>query len=72
MQVAPIPGLDDDVNLIRQQTAEIVDKHIIPNENALRSGGGETRKKLYQDLQRRAKQAGSRALRAARSRPRIT
>ena len=58
MQVAPIPGLDDEVNLIRQQTAEIVDKHIIPNENALRYGGGETRKKLYQDLQRRAKQAG--------------
>ena len=58
MQVAPIPGLDDEVNLIRQQTAEIVDKHIIPNENALRYGGGETNTKLYRDLQRRVKQAG--------------
>ena len=58
MQVAPIPGLDDEVNLIRQQTAEIVDKHIIPNENALRYGGGETKTKLYRDLQRRVKQAG--------------
>ncbi len=36
MQVAPIPTLDDETNQIRMMTAEVVGKHIIPNEHFLR------------------------------------
>ncbi len=36
MQVAPIPTLDDETNQIRQLTAEIVAREIIPNEHFLR------------------------------------
>jgi acyl-CoA dehydrogenase len=58
MQVSPIPTLDDETNLIRQQTAEIVANHIIPNENKLRFGSREDKIKTYGDVVRRVKQAG--------------
>ncbi len=58
MQVSPIPTLDDETNLIRQQTAEIVANHIIPNENTLRFGSREDKIKTYTDIVRRVKQAG--------------
>ena len=58
MQVSPIPTLDDETNLIRQQTAEIVANHIIPNENTLRYGSREDKIKTYTDVVRRVKQAG--------------
>ncbi|MBW2389478.1 MAG: acyl-CoA dehydrogenase, partial [Deltaproteobacteria bacterium] len=35
MQISPIPTLDDETNQIRSMTAEIVAKHIIPNEHQL-------------------------------------
>jgi acyl-CoA dehydrogenase len=36
MQIAPIPTLDDETNQLRQLTAEIVAREIIPNEHFLR------------------------------------
>ena len=46
MQIAPIPTLDDETNQIRLLTAEIVAKHIIPNEHFLmRRGDPETGKR---------------------------
>jgi len=41
MQIAPIPGLDEEINDIRLRTAEIVDREIIPAEPALYKGGAE-------------------------------
>lgn len=41
MQVAPIPGLPDEVNDIRLMTAEVVNEHIIPAEPVLFRGGRE-------------------------------
>ena len=41
MQIAPIPGLDEEINDIRLRTAEIVDKEIIPAEPTLYKGGAE-------------------------------
>ena len=35
LAVAPIPGLSDEVNQIRLDTASIVSEHIIPNEEIL-------------------------------------
>ena len=35
MNVKPVPTLDDEVNEIRLATAEIVNKHILPNEEKL-------------------------------------
>jgi acyl-CoA dehydrogenase len=43
VQVAPIPGIADEINDIRARTAEIVDKDIIPNENLLRTGSAEAK-----------------------------
>jgi acyl-CoA dehydrogenase len=40
MQVAPIPTLDAETNQIRQVTAEIVAREIIPNEHFLRQRDG--------------------------------
>jgi acyl-CoA dehydrogenase len=58
MQVAPVTGLGDEINEIRLRTAEIVTKEIIPNENSLRFGSGETQRKLYRGIQEKVKQAG--------------
>jgi acyl-CoA dehydrogenase len=58
MQVSPIPTLDEETNLIRQQTAEIVANHIIPNENTLRYGSRDDKIKTYAEIVRRVKQAG--------------
>ncbi len=58
MQVAPVTGLGDEINEIRLRTADIVTKEIIPNENALRFGGGENQRKLYRGIQEKVKQAG--------------
>jgi acyl-CoA dehydrogenase len=58
MQVSPIPTLDEETNLIRQQTADIVANHIIPNENTLRYGSREARVKVFADIVRRVKEAG--------------
>ena len=35
MQVAPIPGLDPEINEVRTGTANIVNRYIIPNEERL-------------------------------------
>jgi acyl-CoA dehydrogenase len=58
MQIAPVTGLGDEINQIRQSTAEIVTKEIIPNENTLRYADPEKRKGLYRRIQAVVKQAG--------------
>jgi acyl-CoA dehydrogenase len=57
MQVAPIPGLPDEINYIRSRTARIVDREVIPNEPRLRERG-EERQELYRSLQERVKAEG--------------
>ena len=57
MQVAPIPGLADDINDIRARTADIVDKDIIPNENLLRTGSAEARQ-LRDEVRNKVKAEG--------------
>jgi len=57
MQVAPIPGLTDEINDIRLRTAAIVDGEIIPNEQWLRERGN-GRQQPYRDLQQRVKDEG--------------
>ena len=50
LSVAPIPSLDEDINKIRLDTAEIVGEHIIPNEDRLGTAGAE-RDTLVHELQ---------------------
>lgn len=57
MQIAPIPGLDDEINDIRQRTAAIVDESIIPNENLLRTPTPEAHE-LRVDIRKRVKAEG--------------
>jgi acyl-CoA dehydrogenase len=57
MQVAPIPGVSDDINDIRGRTAKIVANEIIPNENLLRTGSAEARQ-LRDDIRNRVKAEG--------------
>jgi acyl-CoA dehydrogenase len=66
MNVQPIPSLDDRVNQIRLTTAEIINKEILPNENALwrsrADGATDQERKRARDLrdkiQEKVKQAG--------------
>jgi acyl-CoA dehydrogenase len=67
MNVQPIPALDDRINEIRELTAKIVNKEILPNENALwswrRDGAvDESRRSaahaLRETIRARVKQAG--------------
>lgn len=52
LTVQPIPNLSDEVNQVRLDTAEIVGKRIIPNEQLIaeRWSGNEDGKKLWQDI----------------------
>ena len=57
MQAAPIPTLDDETNQIRLETADIVAKHIIPNEHFLRRRDKDTPKR-WGDLMNMVKERG--------------
>jgi acyl-CoA dehydrogenase len=67
MNVQPIPTLDARINEIRLATAEIVNQHILPNENKLwafrRSAEGDTAERdesraMRREVQQRVKKAG--------------
>jgi acyl-CoA dehydrogenase len=58
MQIAPIPTLDDETNQIRLLTAEIVAKHIIPNEHFLVRRGDPDTPKRWADLIAMVKERG--------------
>jgi acyl-CoA dehydrogenase len=58
MQIAPIPTLDDETNQIRLMTAEIVAKHIIPNEHFLVRRGDPDTPKRWADLIAMVKERG--------------
>jgi acyl-CoA dehydrogenase len=57
MQVAPIPTLDDETNQIRLLTADIVTELIIPSENLLWRGGGNSRK-IRNEIRERVQKTG--------------
>jgi acyl-CoA dehydrogenase len=58
MQIAPIPTLDDETNQIRLLTAEIVAKHIIPNEHFLMRRGDPDTGKRWAELIALVKERG--------------
>jgi acyl-CoA dehydrogenase len=58
MQIAPIPTLDDETNQIRLLTAEIVAKHIIPNEHFLMRRGDPEVGKRWAELMAMVKERG--------------
>jgi acyl-CoA dehydrogenase len=67
MNVQPIPALDDRINEIRELTAKIVNKEILPNENALwswrRDGAADESRRsaalaLRETIKAKVKQAG--------------
>ncbi len=58
MQIAPIPTLDDETNQIRLLTAEIVAKHIIPNEHFLMRRGDPDTGKRWAELIAMVKERG--------------
>jgi acyl-CoA dehydrogenase len=58
MQIAPIPTLDDETNQIRLMTAEIVAKHIIPNEHFLVRRGDPDTPKRWAELIAMVKERG--------------
>jgi len=58
MQIAPIPTLDDETNQIRLMTAEIVAKHIIPNEHFLMRRGDPDTGKRWAELIAMVKERG--------------
>ena len=67
MNVKPVPALDDEVNEIRLATAEIVNKHVLPNEaklwaqsvdgSAASESAIEEAKALRRDIQETVKKA---------------
>ncbi len=54
MEIKPIPTLSEDVNDIRNRTANIVAEHIIPNEKDIYSGGDKS-KSLREDIRQEVK-----------------
>jgi len=58
VQIAPIPTLDDETNQIRLMTAEIVAKHIIPNEHFLTRRGDPDTARRWADLIQMVKERG--------------
>jgi acyl-CoA dehydrogenase len=57
MQVAPIPGLDPEINDVRTGTANIVNRYIIPNEERLHWDHPD-RSRLAHEVQEAVKKAG--------------
>jgi len=58
MQVAPIPGLDSEINDVRLATANIVTRYVIPNEDRLGDWESPGRPELFRELQENVKKAG--------------
>ncbi len=58
MQVAPIPGLDPEINDVRLATANIVNRYIIPNEDRLRDWSSPETQRLRHEAQDAVKKAG--------------
>ncbi|MCZ2110596.1 MAG: acyl-CoA dehydrogenase family protein [Dehalococcoidia bacterium] len=58
MQVAPIPDLDPEINAVREGTANIVNRYIIPNEDRLRDWGNPDVQRLRHEIQETVKKAG--------------
>jgi acyl-CoA dehydrogenase len=58
MQVAPIPDLDPEINQVREATANIVSRYIIPNEDRLREYQSEDAQTLRHEIQENVKKAG--------------
>jgi len=58
MQVAPIPDLDPEINEVREGTANIVNRYIIPNEDRLRDWGNPEVQRLRHEIQEAVKKAG--------------
>jgi acyl-CoA dehydrogenase len=59
LSVSPIAGLSDEVNDIRQRTAEIVAQYVIPQEKVLAGHEGEgKRDSLYEELRNHARGQG--------------
>ncbi|MBU3069519.1 acyl-CoA dehydrogenase family protein [Aestuariicella sp. G3-2] len=59
LSVQPAPGLSDEINDIRQRTADILVQHVIPNEGLLLSRDDpERRNALVQELQQHVRQCG--------------
>lgn len=59
LSVQPAPGLSDEINDIRQRTADILVQHVIPNEGLLLSRDDQDRRSaLVQELQQHVRQCG--------------
>ena len=58
MQVAHIPDLDPEINEVRHKTADIVTKHVIPNEGLLADWENPERVTTFRNLQQEVKDAG--------------
>jgi len=56
VKISPIPTLDDETNQIRQLTADLVTREVIPNEHFLRRG--KEAAEVWQRIQGLVKQAG--------------
>ncbi|WP_439136206.1 acyl-CoA dehydrogenase family protein [Pseudomaricurvus sp.] len=59
LSVHPAPGLSDEINDIRQRTADILAQHVIPNEGVLLSRDDPDRRSaLVRELQQHVRQCG--------------
>ena len=58
MQIAPIPTLDPEINQVREGTANIVNRYIIPNEERLGDYRSPESQQLRLEIQDNVKKAG--------------
>lgn len=58
MQVAPIPDLDPEINQVREATANVVTRYIIPNEEILFERASDEAMRLRHEIQENVKKAG--------------
>jgi acyl-CoA dehydrogenase len=58
MQIAPIPDLDPEINQIREATANVVTRYIVPNEDLLLERDSDEAKRLRHEIQENVKKAG--------------
>ena len=58
MQIAPIPTLDPEINQVREATANIVNRYIIPNEERLGDYRNPDTQNLRREIQENVKKAG--------------